>query len=87
VDNQIVYMVIGIILLGALMIWPQWQARRRRQKQLAELNVGDEILTIGGIIGKLTYIDAEENRAHIEIAPGVEMRVVLSAISRPATSP
>ena len=80
--QQIVIFVIGLVLLGAFMFWPQWQARRRRQKQMAALHVGDEIMTIGGIIGKLTYFNAEENRARIEIAPGVEMRVVLTAISR-----
>jgi preprotein translocase subunit YajC len=87
VDNQVVFMVVGIILLGALMIWPQWQARRRRQKQLAAMDVGDEVVTIGGIIGRLTYISAEEDRARIEIAPGVEMQVLLSAVNRPLASP
>jgi len=84
--QQIVILVIGLALLGALMFWPQWQARRRRQKQMAALRVGDEVITVGGIIGKLTYLNAEENRARIEIAPGVEMRVVLAAISRTLTS-
>jgi preprotein translocase subunit YajC len=68
------------------MFWPQWQARRRRQRQMAELRVGDEVMTVGGIIGKLTYFNADENRARIEIAPEVEIRVVVAAISRPLTS-
>lgn len=49
---------------------------------MAALAVGDEVLTVGGIIGKLTYLDAEENRAGIEISPGVEIHVVVAAISR-----
>jgi len=69
------------------MFLPQWQARRRRKKQMAELRTGDEVITVGGIIGKLTYLNDEENRASIEIAPGVEMQVVLAAISRTLTSP
>lgn len=85
-DQQIVILIIGLVLLAAFMFWPQWQARRRRQKQMAELRVGDEVMTVGGIIGKLTYFNAEENRARIEIAPGIEMRVVLAAISRTLTS-
>jgi len=83
--QQIVILVIGLVLLGALMFWPQWQARRRRQKQMAALRVGDEVMTVGGIIGKLTYLNAEANRARIEIAPGVEVRIVPAAISRPLT--
>lgn len=84
--QQIVILAIGLVLLSAFMFLPQWQARRRRQKQIAELCVGDEVTTIGGIIGKLTYSNAEENRARIEIAPGVEMQVMLTAISRSLTS-
>jgi len=83
VDNQqIVIFVISLVTLGAFMFWPQYQARRRRQKQMAALSVGDEVVTVGGIIGKLTYLSAEEDRARIEIAPGVEMQVVLAAVSR-----
>lgn len=80
--QQVVILAIGLALLSALMIWPQWQARRRRQKQMAEMRVGDEVMTVGGIIGKLTYMNAEENRARIEVAPGVEIKFVLPAISR-----
>jgi preprotein translocase subunit YajC len=84
--QQVVILAIGLILLSVLMFWPQWQARRRRQKQMAELRVGDEVMTVGGIIGKLTYFNAEENRARLQIAPEVEIQVVLAAISRTLTS-
>lgn len=80
--QQVVILAIGLVLLSVLMIWPQWQARRRRHKQMAEMRVGDEVMTVGGIIGKLTYMNAEENRARIEVAPGVEIQLVLPAISR-----
>ena len=84
--QQVFVLALGLILIGALMFWPQWQARRKRQKQMAELRVGDEVMTVGGIIGKLTYFNADEDRARIEIAPEVEMQVVLAAISRTLTS-
>ena len=84
--EQIVILVVGLVLLSVPMFLPQWQARRRRKKQMAELRTGDEVMTVGGIIGKLTYLNVEENRARIEIAPGVEIRVVLAAISRKLTS-
>jgi preprotein translocase subunit YajC len=80
--QQIVILAVGLVLLSVLMFWPQWRARRRQQKQRAELRVGDQVMTVGGIIGKLTDLNTEEDRARIEIAPGVEMQVVLAAISR-----
>jgi len=81
-SQQVVILVIGLVVLGVFMFLPQYQARRRREKQMAALSVGDEVMTVGGIIGKLTYLSVEESRARIEIAPGVEMQVVSSAISR-----
>jgi preprotein translocase subunit YajC len=86
-NQQLVVLIVAFVLLGALTVWPQIQARRRRQKQMAEISVGDEVLTIGGIMGKLTYLNAEENRARIEIAPGVEMQILPAAISRRVTLP
>ncbi len=79
-NQQVLVLVAGIVVLGAFMFWPQYQARRRSEKRIAALKVGDEVMTVGGIIGKLTYLDVEAKRARLEIADGVEMRVVLSAI-------
>jgi preprotein translocase subunit YajC len=83
--DQTFILIAGAVLLIALMFLPQWQSRRRREKQLAEMRPGSEIMTIGGIIGKLTYINTEENRAHIEIAPGVEIQVIINAIGQVLT--
>jgi preprotein translocase subunit YajC len=87
VDPQILITVGAVVVLLVLMVLPQWQARRRRQKQMAQMGVGSEVMTIGGIIGKVTYLNKEENRARIEIAPGVEIDVVSNAISRPIEPP
>lgn len=83
--QQIVILAVGLVLLSVFMFLPQWQARRRRQKQLSQLQVGEKVMTIGGIIGTLTYFDADEERARIEVAPEVEIEIVSSAISRTLT--
>jgi preprotein translocase subunit YajC len=87
VENQQTYILIGLALLSVFMFLPQWQARRRRRKQITAMQVGDEVMTVGGIIGKLTYFDADENRARVEIAPGVEITLVTAGVSRPVESP
>lgn len=85
--DQTMLVIGGIVLVLVLMTLPQWQARRRRQKQMQAMDVGTEIMTIGGIIGKITYLNRDENRARIEIAPGVEMQVMVNAISQPMAQP
>ncbi len=82
-ESQQTYILIGLVVLSVLMFLPQWQARRRRQKQVAALQVGDRIMTVSGVLGKLTYYDAEENRARVEIAPGIEITMVTNGVSRP----
>ena len=71
-------MVVGLI---GFMFWNQRRARRRYQQQTESLQPGDQVMTIGGIYGKLIAVDPPAKRARIEIAPGVEIQVNLSAIS------
>jgi preprotein translocase subunit YajC len=73
-----------VIAVGALVVFlvlPQWMARRRQKRREDELQVGDNVMTIGGLIGTLTYLDFERNIARIEIAEGVEVRLLPGAIS------
>ncbi len=86
-EPQQIYILIGLVVLTTLMFLPQWQARRRRQKQMEAIQIGDQVMTVGGIIGKLTHLDTGENRARVEIAPGVEITLVIAGISRPIESP
>jgi preprotein translocase YajC subunit len=60
---------------------PQWQARKRRQQQEADLEIGDQVMTIGGLIGTLTYFDPDENIARIRLAEDVVVDILPGAIS------
>jgi len=83
VESQQTFILIGVVVLSVLMFLPQWQARRRQKKQVQAMQVGDQVMTVSGIIGKLTHYDVEENRARVEIAPGVEITMVTAGVSRP----
>jgi preprotein translocase subunit YajC len=84
-SQQILILGIGLVMLIALMFWPQWQARRRQQQQMRQLQPGDEIATVGGIIGKIAAVDTEKGRVVVEVAPGVQVTFVIAAISRTLT--
>jgi len=81
VDQTIMLVVLIVGMIG-FMFWSQWRARRRYQQRMDELQVGDQVVTIGGLYGKLTFMDREANQARLEIAPGVEIRISLGAINR-----
>jgi preprotein translocase subunit YajC len=72
-----------MLMVWAVVAWPQKRARQRQEQVITELKVGEEIVTVGGIVGKLTYLNREEDIARIEIAKGIEVRIIPAAISHP----
>jgi preprotein translocase subunit YajC len=80
--------LILILPLGALfylMIVPQRKQRQKHADFVSSLDVGDEVVTSGGLFGRITYL--EDGIAHIEIDTDVVVRVSISSISRPASEP
>jgi preprotein translocase subunit YajC len=66
-------------LMWALLILPQQRRMRKHQVVIASLRTGDEVVTAGGVYGTITSVD-EETLA-VEVAPGVVLRVLRSAVS------
>ncbi len=80
-----------IILLIGLLIFMFWSSRRRMQKQKLELEEkarqtvpGAEVLLQGGLYGTIVEYDGEDldKPAHVEIAPGVVIKVHSQAVLR-----
>ncbi|MGH8998967.1 MAG: preprotein translocase subunit YajC [Acidimicrobiia bacterium] len=72
-----------ILMLGAfywLLIRPQRRQMMAHRELMATLAVGDEVLTAGGIFGRITSI--EDEVVIIEVAPGTSLRLARTAVSR-----
>jgi preprotein translocase subunit YajC len=67
-------------LMWVLLILPQQRRMRQHQAVIASLEVGDEVVTAGGVYGTITSVD-EETLA-VEVAPGVVLRVLRNAVSQ-----
>lgn len=63
-----------------LLIRPQQKRMKEHQVMLTQLTKGDEVVTAGGIVGKITKADAGETFM-VEIAKGVEVSVVKSTVT------
>lgn len=63
-----------------LLIRPQQARMKEHQSLLSTLKKGDEVVTAGGIVGKITSVNANDTFT-VEIAKGVEVAVVKSTIS------
>src|SRR6478752_4228558 len=71
------------VIFYVLMIRPQQQRVKQHQAAISAIKKGDEVITGGGIRGRVTKVSDEE--AEVEIAQGVKIRVVKSTISQVLT--
>ena len=75
--------VLPFFLMGGIfyfMLWrPQKKAQQKRRDLLNSLKVRDDIITIGGIYGKITAIS--EKRVKVQVAEGVEIEMARNAVS------
>ncbi|MCA1774901.1 MAG: preprotein translocase subunit YajC [Paracoccaceae bacterium] len=65
-----------------LLIRPQQKRAKEHQTMLAALRRGDQVVTSGGIIGKVTKVKDEVEEVEVEIATGTTVRVMRSTIAR-----
>lgn len=64
-----------------LLIRPQQKKQREHQAMLSALRRGDQVVTGGGVIGKVTKVKEGENEVEVEIAQGVTVRIVRGTIT------
>ena len=71
--------IVGMVaIFWFLIIRPQMRQQKAHQLKVAGLKRGDEVLTAGGVVGKVTKV--EDVYAELEIAKGVKVRVLKSTI-------
>ncbi len=76
---QLLFPFIFLALMWVLLVRPQQQRVRQQRDLVASLQLGDEVVTAGGIIGRITSLSDQE--VSVEIAPGVQMRMLRGAIN------
>ena len=72
-------MVVFIVIFYFLLIRPQQKKAKEHQAMLAKIATGDEVVTSGGILGKV--IEVGETFATVEVADGVRIKVQKLQIS------
>ena|SRR5687768_5016844 len=80
--NQLGSLLPLVLLLGVMyfvLIRPQQQRVKAQRALITSLAVGDEVATIGGVLGRIVTIDDET--ATVETTPGTILRFRRSAIA------
>ncbi len=71
-------LILMFVALYFLMIRPQMKRQKETKAMLEALTKGDEVVTQGGVIGKITKLG--ETFVNVEVANGVELQVQRAAI-------
>jgi preprotein translocase subunit YajC len=71
--------IIGMILIfWFLIIRPQMKRQKEHAAKIAGLKRGDQVVTAGGLVGKITKVD--DHHAEVELAQGVRVKAVKHTI-------
>ena len=66
-------LILMFVLLYFLMLRPQMKRAKEHKQMLASLQKGDEVVTSGGTLGKVTNVG--DTYVKVEIAPSIEITV------------
>ena len=73
-------LVLMFVVLYFIMIRPQMKRQKEHRAMIDALAKGDEIVTSGGLLGKVSRLG--EGFVHLEVAEGVEVQIQRSAVAQ-----
>lgn len=74
-----IFILALLALMWFMLIRPQRRRQQEAQRMLEQISVGKEIVTAGGLYGRVTAVEGDEVR--VEIADGVEVRIAKRAVA------
>ena len=78
---QLPFILALFAIMYFLLIRPQQQKLKQHQALVSALRRGDMVVTAGGILGKVTKVKDDGTEIEVEIATGVNVRVLKSTIT------
>jgi len=76
----LIFPIALIVIFYFLLIRPQQKRAKEHKKLVENLAKGDEVLTSGGVVGRVTEVG--ETFASLEIANGIEVRLQKNAVAQ-----
>jgi preprotein translocase subunit YajC len=71
-------LILMFVLLYFLLLRPQMRRAKEQKQMIASLTKGDEVITGGGVLGRVTKVS--DSYVSVEIAPNVEITVQKSSV-------
>jgi preprotein translocase subunit YajC len=80
-------MIFIFVIFYFLLIAPMRKRQKRQQQMLGQLKKGDEVITTGGLFGRIQAFDETHGAVILQIGDNVKVKVLRSAIAGPASEP
>ncbi|MCG7574487.1 preprotein translocase subunit YajC [Phaeobacter sp. CNT1-3] len=80
--GQFIPLILIFAIMYFLLIRPQQRKMKEHQNMVEALRKGDQVITQGGLIGKVSKVKDAEGELEVELAEGVKVRVVRSTIAQ-----
>ena len=76
---QFVPFVLMIVVIWFLILRPQMRRQKEHQTKIGGIKKGDQVLTGGGLVGKVIKVD--DTYAELELGPNVKVKALKSTIA------
>jgi preprotein translocase subunit YajC len=79
---QFAPLILIFAIMYFLLIRPQQKKLKDHQAMVAALRRGDQVVTAGGLIGKVSKVKDDGKEIEVELSEGVKVRVVQNTIAQ-----
>ncbi len=77
--SSVIFLLFFIAIFYFMLIWPQRRKQRQHRELIEDLKRGDEVVTSGGIIGKVKKVD--KNNIILEVEEGMTLKILKDAVA------
>jgi preprotein translocase subunit YajC len=75
----LIMMVVFFVIFYFMLMRPQMKQAKEHKKLIQDLSKGDEVVTGGGVLGKITEVG--ENFIALEVASGTEIKIQKGSVT------
>jgi preprotein translocase subunit YajC len=86
-QSPLVAMAFIFAIFYFVLIAPMRKKQKQTADMLSKLKKGDEVITSGGIYGRITAVDEERGFVVLQIADNVKVKMLRSGIAGPVSEP
>jgi preprotein translocase subunit YajC len=82
--SGLIFLILMMVIFYFMLIRPQKRRAQQHRDLVQSLSLGDEVVTIGGLLGTVARL--EDEAIELEVSPGTRLRFLKSAVARKVTA-